>query len=162
MFDIAGNDALEIVARVAIVYSALLIMLRLAGRRTLGDITPMDMLLMLLVSETVSPAMTGGDESVTGGMVAAGTLIVLAFVMSHAVFRSRRIEQLVTGAVSVVIKDGKVDGDVMRKYRITDEDLKTALHQNGVLRVDVVARAFVEADGEITIVKQKDLEDDAA
>lgn len=159
MFAITGAAALGIVARVVIIYFALLAMLRLAGRRTMSDVTPMDMLVMLLVSETVSPALTAGEESVPAGLLAAATLVIMAVATSHVVFRSRRVEVLVSGATDVLIRDGHVDATIIRRHRITDEDLRMALHQAGVLQVSDVARAFVECDGEITIVKRQDADD---
>lgn len=153
MFSIEPSQAGEIVIRVVIIYVGLLVMLRVAGRRTLSDITPLDMLVMLLVSETVSPALTAGDESVTAGLVAAGTLVGVSVVASWLAFRSRTMERAMSGAPVVLIKDGKLDEKVLRQYRITNEDLETALHENGVLAVAEVRRAFVEGDGEITVVK---------
>jgi uncharacterized membrane protein YcaP (DUF421 family) len=153
MFGIGAATAAEIVGRVVIVYIGLLLMLRVAGRRTLSDITPLDMLVMLLVSETVSPALTAGDESVTAGLLAAGTLVVVATAASALAFRSRRVELTMSGSPATLIKDGKVDEAVLRTYRITSEDLETALHRSGVLAVREVRRAFVEPDGEITVVK---------
>jgi uncharacterized membrane protein YcaP (DUF421 family) len=143
----------EIVIRVVIIYVGLLVMLRLAGRRTLSDITPLDMLVMLLVSETVSPAMTAGDDSVTAGIVAAGTLVVVSVGASWMAFNSSTMEKAMSGAPAVLIKDGKVDEKILRRYRITNEDLETALHENGALAVAEVRRAFVEGDGKITVIK---------
>jgi uncharacterized membrane protein YcaP (DUF421 family) len=145
---------LEIVARVAIVYVALLAMLRLGGRRALSDITPMDMMVLLLVSETVSPALTAGEHSIAAGLVAAAALIGLSVLASVISFRSRRFEQIVGGRPETLIRDGKVDAAMMRRHRITDDDLRTALHEGGVLSVAEVRRAFVEADGEIVIIKR--------
>jgi uncharacterized membrane protein YcaP (DUF421 family) len=155
MFDTTLSTLGSVVIRVAIVYVTLLFLLRLSGRRTMSDVTPMDIMVMLLVSETVSPALTANDESLTVGLVAATTLVLIASATSILVFRSRRAETVISGRTQVLIKDGKVDADVLRRYRITDEDLDMALHQNGVLAVSEVRRAFVEADGEITIVKAK-------
>lgn len=159
MFELTGAAGISIVVRVVIVYFALLAMLRIAGRRTMSDVTPMDMLVMLLVSETVSPALTAGEDSVSAGLLAAATLVVMAVATSYVVFRSRRAEVLVSGATDVLIRDGHVDPAVIRRHRITDEDLAMALHQHGLLEVEDVARAFVESDGEITIVKRQDVED---
>lgn len=155
MFDTSLATVLGVIPRVAIVYAVLLLLLRLSGRRTMSDVTPMDIMVMLLVSETVSPALNGGDDSVTVGLVAATTLVTIASVTSYVVFRSRRAEALISGKTERLIKDGHLDENVLRRYRITDEDLDMALHQAGVLRVDDVARAYVEADGEITVVPAK-------
>lgn len=154
MFDTTPTHLAEIVVRVAIVYVALLVMMRVSGRRTMSDVTPMDIMLLLLVSETVSPSLTAGDESLTAGLVAAATLIALAVALSALVFRSRTAERLLSGATATLVRDGRLDDRVMRRYRITREDLDMALHREGLEHVADVRRAFVEADGEITVVKK--------
>jgi uncharacterized membrane protein YcaP (DUF421 family) len=143
----------EIAGRVALIYVALLVLLRLAGRRSLSDITPMDMMVLLLVSETVSPSLTAGDDSLASGLVAAATLIGLSVLATWLSYRSRRFERIAGGAAATLIRDGVVDHAVRQRYRITDDDLRTALHEGGVLGPDEVRRAFVEADGNITVIK---------
>jgi uncharacterized membrane protein YcaP (DUF421 family) len=156
MFETTIATVLSVMVRVAVVYFVLLFLMRASGRRTMSDVTPMDIMVMLLVSETVSPALTAGDDSLTVGLAAAATLIGIATATSFLVFRSRRAEQLISGSTQLLIKDGRVDADVLRRYRITDEDLDMALHQGGVLHVGEVRRAYVEADGEITVVKARE------
>ncbi len=156
MFDIGGWKALEIIARVALIYGACLVLMRATGRREMSELSQMDLLVMLLISETVSPALTGGDETITGGVVAAATLLALYSVTGWLAFKSRKVEKLLEGSACVLIEDGRVCPDVVRKYRITDDELRTTLHQHGILHVAEVKRAFVEPDGEITIVKKTD------
>src|SRR5678816_2560551 len=84
---------LEIVARVALIYLGMIVLLRLAGKRELGQLTPLDLLGMLLLSETVSPALTDQDASLPAGFTAAATLLLLAVLIGRAGFRSRRIER---------------------------------------------------------------------
>jgi uncharacterized membrane protein YcaP (DUF421 family) len=156
MFDMDGLKALEIVARVVLIYLACLILMRISGRREMSELSQMDLLVMLLISETVSPALTGGDESVVGGVIAAATLLGLCVATGWLAFRSPRVEKLLQGSAAVLIEDGRVRPDVLRKYRLSDDDLRTTLHQHGVLHVGEVKRAFIEPDGEITVIKQKD------
>lgn len=153
MFSIEGTKVLEIIARVAVVYVACIVLLRVSGRREMANMTPMDFLAMLLVSETVSPALTGGDQSITGGLIAAAVLFALSVASSWLAFRSRRVESVLQGHAAILIEDGHVRPHVMEKFRISDEDLRTALHLRGVLDVSDVGRAYVEPDGEITIIK---------
>jgi uncharacterized membrane protein YcaP (DUF421 family) len=147
----------SIALRVAVIYVALLVLLRLSGRRELSELSPMDLLTMLLVSETVSPAMTGGDSSLPGGLVAAATLFLLSLGSSMVAFHSRRAEKVLEGASSVLIKNGKLDDDVRRRELVTNDALRSALHQHGVLSVADVAFAFIESDGEITMIKKQEL-----
>jgi uncharacterized membrane protein YcaP (DUF421 family) len=145
---------LEIAGRVAAVYVGCMVLLRLT-RREMAELGPMDLLTMLLLSETVSPALTGGDESLAGGLVAACTLMALCTVSEILVFRSRRAERIISGSAAVLIDDGKVDRKVLRTYRITDDDLRASLHQHGLMRVDQVRRAYLEADGSVNIIKRE-------
>lgn len=143
---------LEIAGRVLAIYVVCMVLLRVV-RRNMSELGPMDLLTMLLVSETVSNAMTGGDNSLLGGIVAATTLLVLSALTEVVVFRSRRAETVIQGRAVVLIREGHVASEVMRRFMITDDDLHSALHEHGLLSVDQVKRAYVEADGHITIVK---------
>lgn len=162
MFAISGGHVLEIIARVTLVYAACMVLLRVAGRREMSQLSPLDLLAMLLLSETVSPALTAGDETVTGGVVAAATLIGLCVGTGWISFRSRGFERVMQGAAAVLIHDGEVRPAILRRYRISADDLQTALHRNGVLSVQDIARAFVEPDGQITMIKRKDHEESLA
>ncbi len=159
VFDISLLKVLEIVARVSIIYVACMALLRLSGRREMAELGPMDLLAMLLLSETVGPALTGSDESVSAGLLAAATLMALCVLTARITFAHRRVEKLIEGEAIVVIEQGKVNADVLRRFRISASDLETTLHRQGLLHVAEVARAYVEADGKITIIKQKDFED---
>jgi len=159
VFGIEAIKVLEIIARVTIIYVACMVLLRVSGRREMSQLGPMDLLTMLLLSETVSPALTGGVDSITGGLIAAAMLMTLSVLTSWLAFRSRTADRIIQGDAVLLIKDGKVNGEVLRRYRITDEDLRMSLHQQGLLHTSDVARAFVEADGEITIIKRKDHEE---
>ena len=159
MFDLDPMKLLEIVGRVTIIYVACMVLLRVSGRREMSELGPMDLLTMLLISETVSPALTGGEESIPAGLVAAVVLMALSVLTSWLAFRSKRLDKVLQGDAVLLVKDGKVNGAVLRKFRITDEDFRASLHQAGVLAASEVARAFVEADGAITVIKRKDFEE---
>lgn len=146
---------LEIVGRVLAIYAALFVMLRLAGRREMSELSPMDLLVMLLVSETVSPALTGGDQTLLGGLVAAATLIGVSVLIAYVTFRSRRIGTLLEGEAALLIRNGRIDKRVKQRFRISDDELATALRQHGVATPGKVARAYVEPDGEITVLEKK-------
>jgi uncharacterized membrane protein YcaP (DUF421 family) len=148
------KSPLEIVARVTLIYVSLMILLRFTGKKELGQLDPMDLLTMLLLSETVSPALTANDKSVTVALVAAGTLILLTVLVSRLTFRFRWMEHFVQGRRSVLIKQGKVMEDVLRSERLTAQQLRTALHQEGIEAVSQVKTAYVGPSGDITIIKK--------
>lgn len=156
MFAIDVAKILEIVARVAIIYIGCMVLLRVSNRREMSGLGPMDLLTMLLLSETVSPALTGGDDTITGGMTAAIVLLGMTAITSYLTFRSRKFEQVVQGTAVVLIRDGVVAPSVLRRYRITADDLQNSLHKKGLMSVREVARAFVEPDGAITFIRKAD------
>ena len=149
------TNLLEIVVRVVLVYVALTVLLRLGGKKELGDLTPMNLLAMLLLSETVSPAITRQDPSIVAGLVAAATLLGLTVIVDRLTFRFRAVERLLEGQAAVLIEDGKVVEEVRRRERITEEQLKTALRDGGVPGPEEVERAFVEPTGRISVVARR-------
>lgn len=154
MFPITAAALLEIAARVAIVYFACFVLLRMSGRREMSQFGPMDLITLLLLSETVGPAMTAGNTTLTGGIAAAAMLFALSVTTSWLAMRSKKLNRVLQGGASILIRDGHVDEEVMQKERLTDDALRAKLHEHGLMRPDEVHRAFVEADGEITFVKR--------
>jgi uncharacterized membrane protein YcaP (DUF421 family) len=101
----------EVVVHVAIIYAALLVMVRLSGKRTVGQFTPFDLLVVMLLSEVVSNGLTGSEESVAGGLIAAATLVGLNGLNSRATARSERLRRLAEGTPVVVGYQGKILDD---------------------------------------------------
>jgi uncharacterized membrane protein YcaP (DUF421 family) len=143
----------EFVARGAMVYLALLVMVRLAGRRTIGQFTPFDLLVVMLLSEAVSNGLSGGDDSVSGGLIIAATLIVLNGSIGLLSARSRKVEAMVEGDVLLIGRDGVFFDKIMHRNRIGEIDVEQALREAGCARHQMQC-AFLEADGSITILKK--------
>lgn len=150
IFAVVGTVAL----RITVIYVALLALLRLGGRRELAQLTPADMLLLLLLSEAVSPALTGGESSIGSGLFGAAFLIALAWLIGMFTFRSRKFEALVEGRTIVLVRNGKLDQAQLRGMRITDQQLRTSMHQHGLMRIDQIAVAYIEPSGKVTIIKK--------
>jgi uncharacterized membrane protein YcaP (DUF421 family) len=144
----------EFVARGAMVYLALLVMVRLSGRRTIGQFTPFDLLVVMLLSEAVSNGLSGGDSSVSGGLIIAATLIVLNGSIGLLSARSRKVEAFVEGNVVLIGRDGIFFDKVMHRNRIGEIDIEQALREAACARHEMQC-AFLEADGSITILKRK-------
>jgi uncharacterized membrane protein YcaP (DUF421 family) len=144
----------EVVLRVSIVYLVLLGLVRLAGKRELGQLGPMDLLAMLLLSETVSPALTAEDTSVSASLTASATLLALTAIVGRATYHSRTLERWIDGVPIVLVRDGRVIPDAMKSERISHAELEAALRHNGLDRLDEVALAVAEPDGQITVVKR--------
>jgi uncharacterized membrane protein YcaP (DUF421 family) len=154
MFD-TQTPLLEVVARVVILYLALLVFVRFAGKREVGELGPMELLSMLLLSETVSPALTAQDTSLPASLVAAATLLGLTGIVGRLTYHSRRMERVIEGTPADLISDGVVNERTCRRERISKQELEAALRKEGVETVDDVKAAYVEPTGRITVIPRR-------
>ncbi|MFC0134659.1 hypothetical protein CR105_23870 [Massilia eurypsychrophila] len=151
----------EFMLRGAIVYIALLVMVRISGKRTVGQFTPFDLLVVMLLSEAVSNSLSGGDSSLTGGLLIAATLIGLNMLVALASSRSRKLSQLVDGTAVLLGRDGKFFDKVVKQARLGQSDLEEALREADC-SLEEMQCAFLEAGGEITIMKNPKVKKDDA
>ena len=154
MFDLA-MPWWEFVLRACLVYFILLAMIRASGKRTMGQFTPFDMLLVVLLGNAVQNALLGEDTSVGGGLLLAATLIVLNWGVGLVSARSPRVEAIIEGSPVLLARDGKVFRDVLRKELISRADFDKALREEGCVDVDEIDSAVLETNGHITIITRK-------
>lgn len=144
---------LGIVGRTVAVYAAVLIGLRLGGRRELGQLTPFDLVLILLVANAVQNAMVGQDTSLAGGLVAAATLLVVNMVVARLRLRSPRLRQLVEGPPVVLVQHGEFVETNLKREGLTEDDVLAAVREHGEVEgVANVELAVLEADGSVSVV----------
>jgi len=143
----------EFVVRAALVYFALLAMVRLSGKRTVGQFTPFDLVVVMLLAEAVSDSLRGGDESLTGGLIAAVTLVFADMLIAHLTARSRKLDALMQGNPVLIGRDGVIYKDVLRRERVPEADVEQALRSADCLLEDM-RMAILEADGSINILKR--------
>ena len=141
----------ELIARSLIVYIFLLALIRLTGKRQVGQLAPFDLILLLVLSNAVQNAMNGGDNSVQAGLISAVTLVALNYAVGYATFRSKRLEALIEGRPQLLIHNGKLYQDVMQLQRLTQHELEAALRRQGVSSISHVHMAMIENNGEITV-----------
>lgn len=142
----------EYVVRGAATYAALLIMMRLSGKRTIGQFTPFDLLVVMLLSESVSPGLTGGDDSLAGGLIVVLTLVALNVGIAFITARSRKAADLVEGTAVLLGRDGKIFREALRRNHVAESDLEQALREADC-PLEKMKYAFLEADGKITILQ---------
>ena len=142
----------ELVVRAAVVYAFLLVLLRITGKRQVGQLAPLDLVLLLVLSNAVQNSMNGGDNSLVGGLVIATVLVLLNHAVGWATLRSRRIESLVERRPQVLIHDGRLFEDVLAGASLTHEDLHAALRQAGCAGIHEVRAAVLEKNGVISVV----------
>jgi len=148
---------LEIIALCAIVYLVVLVGIRLSGKRELGQMTPFDLVLILLIANAVQNAMIGNDNSLVGGLLAAVVLIVLNFTVGRAARRWLGFGRLLKGHAAVLINRGIVIEAHLKQEGIDNDELIAALREHGVASVDDVRLAVLEVDGSISVLKDDDL-----
>lgn len=151
MFD-NSVSILEIIARTAIVYGAILIGLRLGGKREIGQMTAFDLVVILLIANAVQNAMVGSDVSVTGGLVAAAVLLVLNFALGVARERIPLLRRAVQGEPTLLVSHGEFLESHLRREGIDDDLVMMAIREHGIGELKDVEMAVLETDGSISIV----------
>jgi len=152
---------LEIFLRTGVIYIVVLAGVRLSGKREVGQMTPFDLTLLLLISNAVQNAMTGPDTSLVGGVVAAATLLVLNYLVAEVSGGNRRFRKFVEGQPSLLVHDGKVIAAHMAKEHVSMDELQRALREHGIATCNDVALAVLEVDGSISCLKYDDLNPNA-
>ena len=148
---------LGIFVRTAVIYAVVLAGVRLSGKREVGQMTPFDLTLLLLLSNAVQNAMTGPDTSLAGGVVAAVTLLVMNYFVADVSGVNRRFRKFIQGEPSLLIHDGEVISSHMAKEHVSIDELQRALREHGIANFQDVALAVLEVDGSISCLKYDDL-----
>ena len=146
----------EFIVRGIIVYVFLLVLIRISGKRQVGQLAPFDLVLLLVLSNAVQNAMNGGDNSVLGGLISAMTLVGLNYTIGYATYRSKKLEAFIEGRPLLIVHDGKLFEDVMASAQLTHHELNSALRQAGCLSIANVRTAILENNGSISVVKRDD------
>ncbi len=145
----------QFVLRGLIVFFFVLVFLRLSGKRQVGQMTPIDLVLLLLISNAVQNAMNGGDNSITAGAILAATLIAADMAMGALAKRSRKIEKFVEGCPLILVHNGHVIEESLGRSGMTRNDLMAGLRASGIATVQDVHAAVLENNGRITVLERK-------
>lgn len=148
---------LEIVFRTAIIYVVVLFGVRLSGKREVGQMTPFDLTLLLLISNSVQNAMTGPDNSLMGGIVAALVLLLMNYVIAELSGGNRRFRRLVEGQPTLLVHQGRIIMAHMAKEHISMDELERSLREHGINSYHDVALGVLEVDGSISCLKFDEL-----
>ncbi len=141
----------EFLLRGIIVYVFLIVLLRLTGKRQVGQLAPFDLVLLLVLSNAVQNSMNGGDNSLLGGLISATTLVAVNYLVGLLTFKSKRAEALIEGRPIVLVHNGKVFEDVLGRAQLTHHELDAALRQAGCDCVEEVHYAILENNGAISV-----------
>lgn len=151
---------LQIVFRTTIIYLVILLGVRLSGKREVGQMTPFDLVLLLLISNSVQNAMTGGDNSVLGGIVAAAVLFALNYLVAEWSGLDSRFRAFVQGSPTMLVSEGNIIPSHLAKEHVSFDELDRALREHGVANVQDVAVAILEVDGSISVLRRDDIKPD--
>jgi uncharacterized membrane protein YcaP (DUF421 family) len=152
---IPGLSVAEKIIRPLIVYVFLIIGLRLSGKRELAQLNPFDLVVLLILSNTVQNAIIGNDNSVTGGLIGATTLLVLNYIVLRFMFSHERLERIVEGEQDALIENGVLKEERLKKELISKAELETAAHRQGFSSLAEVERAVLAPGGTIYFVGRK-------
>jgi len=148
--DPAGLAA--IVLRSAVVYLVLLLSLRLAGKRELGQMATFDLVLLLVISNAVQNAMVGADTSLNGGLLAALTLLGINWVLDRLGMRSPRLRRGLIGTPTLLVQNGVLLQEHLRQEGVLEGEVLQALREHGVDDLSTVKLAVLEVDGTISVI----------
>ncbi len=154
MFHLALPIA-EKMLRPVVVYVFLIIGLRLAGKRELAQLNPFDLVVLLTLSNTVQNAIIGDDNSVTGGLIGATTLLAVNYIVVRFLYGHERLDHLVEGDADILIDNGVVLRDRLREELITIHELEAAAHKQGFASLDEIERAVLDPGGTVAFFAKK-------
>jgi uncharacterized membrane protein YcaP (DUF421 family) len=157
---VMGLPLAEKILRPVVVYAFLVISLRLSGKRELVQLNPFDLVVLLTLSNTVQNAIIGEDNSVTGGIIGATSLLVVNYLVVRFLYNHRKLDQFVEGKADVLIDNGKVRTDHLKKELITMQQLSAAARKQGFDDLADVNQCVLEPGGTLTFIARKPDTDD--
>ncbi len=142
----------EFILRGIVIYVFLIILLRVTGKRQIGQMSPFDLVLLLVLSNAVQNSMNGGDNSIIGGMISAATLVAANWLIGLLTYKSKTAEVLIEGRPELLIHDGRLFEHALARAKVTHHELNAALREAGCTDISDVRAAFLENDGTISVI----------
>ena len=152
---VLGAPLAEKIVRPVLVYVFLILGLRMSGKRELAQLNPFDLVVLLTISNTVQNAIIGNDNSVTGGIVGAVTLLAVNYGVVRFLYGHGRLDRLIEGEPDALIADGVLRPERLKQELITRTELEVAAHRQGFASLDAIDRAVLEPGGGISFVAKK-------
>lgn len=146
----------EFVLRGWAVYFFLMVILRLLGRRQIGEFSPFDFIVILLLSDAVQNSLIGGDESLAGGLITVTTLLITEYFIGWLTYKYKFVSKIIEGEPKRLIENGVVNEKLQKDEHLSDSDLKEALRSNGIANPKEVLLAMIETNGHITVIKKEE------
>jgi len=151
------HTLLEIFLRTGLIYAAVMIGMRLSGKREIGQMTPLDLVLLLLIANAVQNAMTGPDTTLTGGLTAAATLFFINAMVALITRKSSKVRHFVEGSPTPLIHHGKILEGNLAREKLSKDELYEALREHGISEAGDVELAMLEIDGSISTLRKDEM-----
>jgi uncharacterized membrane protein YcaP (DUF421 family) len=151
-----GSSLPEIVLRTAVVYLFLVVVLRVSGKREVGQMSILELIVILIISDAVQNSMVGENTTLWGGLIAVVTLLALDFGFKAATGRSRRLRHAVEGEPRLLVRDGRLLDKALREEGVEPDQVRAAVRAHGLARVEDVRLAVLETDGSISVIPKSD------
>src|SRR6266849_386988 len=145
----------EFIIRALIVYGFLVVLLRMTGKRQVGQLAPFDLVLLLVLSNAVQNAMNGGDNSILAGILSACALVLVNYLVGLAAYRNKKVEALIEGRPEVLIHHGRLYEEVLVREKLTDHELTADVRDAGCNELAQVHCAILAHNGQISVVPKK-------
>jgi uncharacterized membrane protein YcaP (DUF421 family) len=155
-----GLPIAEKIIRPIVVYIFLIVGLRLAGKRELAQLNPFDLVVLLTISNTVQNAIIGDDNTITGGLIGAATLLVVNHGVARYLYSHERLDRIVEGEPDVLMENGELRMDALQKELVTRFDLETAAHKQGFASLEEIDRAVLDPGGSICFFAKRPTPED--
>jgi uncharacterized membrane protein YcaP (DUF421 family) len=155
-----GSDLLSVIVRTAIVYVFLVLGFRFLGKREAGQLSTLDLVVLLVIANAVQNAMVGENTSLIAGLIAAAVILILDLVLHAAADRWKLLGDALDGEPTLLVDHGRVLIDNLRREGISDRELQVALRQNQLLAPDEALYVFLETNGQISVIPMRDADDD--
>lgn len=150
---------LEKIVRPLIIYFVMVLLLRILGKRELAQLNPIDFILLLLISEAVQNSIIGDDTSLSGGVIGVATLLIVNYLMAFIKFRVQPIERFIEGAPVVLIENGKVKSDALKREMLTEDDLEVIAHEEGLEKAAEIEKLTLDPNGTFFVDVKDDIKD---
>ena len=155
-----GSDLPSVILRTAIVYVCLVLGFRFLGKREAGQLSTLDLVVLLVIANAVQNAMVGENTSLIAGLIAAGVILTLDLLLHKAADRWPWLRNALDGEPTLLVDHGRILFDNLRKEGISDRELAVALRQNQLMSADEALFVFLETNGQISVIPRRDGDDD--
>lgn len=147
---------MDIVLRAAVMFAFLFLLLRLMGKRELGQMTPFELVVIIVMGDLIQQAVTQADTSLTGAILAVSTFAFLAVLLSWISYRFPATQRLLDGEPRLIVRDGAVVHSALVRDRMTEDEFRSEMRLAGIAELDMVACAILEPNGKISFIRRDD------